>query len=115
MHRFVALNRSLGSVEGPKPLAGVNPPFDCPVVLFDNVVQVGTGATATTAASFPAVFSSATTLGDEGLPSTWITLGRGWPGERKAFWKKRLAAAASRWAESRKSIVAPVESTARYK
>ena len=40
--------------------------------------------------SFPAAFSSATTLGYEGLPSTLITLGRGWPGERKACWKKPL-------------------------
>ena len=32
-----------------------------------------------------------------------------------SFWKKRLAAAASRRAASRKSIVAPVESTARYR
>ena len=40
---------------------------------------------------------------------------RGWPGARKVFWKRRLAAAASRWAESGKSIVAPVESTARHK
>src|SRR5438552_3014264 len=40
---------------------------------------------------------------------------RGWPGARNALWKKRFAAAASRRAESRKSIVAPVESTARYK
>ena len=44
-----------------------------------------------------------------------ITRGRGWPGERKAFWKKRFAVAASRWAESKKSIVAPLESMARYK
>src|SRR5262249_58439049 len=36
-------------------------------------------------------------------------------GDCKAFWKKRFAAAASRFAESEKSIVAPVESTARYR
>jgi hypothetical protein len=55
------------------------------------------------------------TFGYDGFPSTLITLGRGWPGERNAFWKKRFAAAASRLALRRKSIVAPVESTARYK
>src|ERR1700682_3752168 len=44
-----------------------------------------------------------------------MTRGRGWPGACKAFWKNRLAAAASRSAESQKSIVAPVESTARYR
>src|SRR5260370_16996983 len=41
--------------------------------------------------------------------------GRGRPGGCKAFWKNCLAAAASRSAENQKSIVAPVESTARYK
>jgi hypothetical protein len=49
------------------------------------------------------------------LRSTLITLGRRWPGECNAFCRKRLAATASRFALRRKSIVAPVESTARYK
>jgi hypothetical protein len=44
-----------------------------------------------------------------------MTRGRGWPGACKAFWKNCLAAPASRFAENQKSIVAPVESTARYK
>jgi hypothetical protein len=52
VHHFVALNRPPGSVEGPKPLAGVNPPFERPVVLFQDVVQVRTGATATSPAQF---------------------------------------------------------------
>ena len=38
VHDFVALNRPPGSVEGPKPLAGVYPPFNRPVVLFDDVI-----------------------------------------------------------------------------
>src|SRR6202171_6142439 len=41
--------------------------------------------------------------------------GRGWPAACKAFWKNRLAATASRSAENQKSIVAPVESPARYR
>ena len=44
-----------------------------------------------------------------------MTLGRGCPGACKAFWKNCLAAVASRSAESQKSTVAPVESTARYR
>jgi hypothetical protein len=55
------------------------------------------------------------TFGYDGSPSTLITLGRGWPGDRNAFWNNRLAATASRVALSRKSMVAPVESTAQYK
>jgi hypothetical protein len=53
VHRFVALDRPPGAREGPEPLTGVNPPFDRPVVLFHDVVQVRTGATATP----PALFS----------------------------------------------------------
>src|SRR5271165_3917239 len=44
-----------------------------------------------------------------------MTLGAGWFSPPKAFARKRSAAAASRLADRRKSIVAPVESTARYK
>ena len=55
------------------------------------------------------------TLGYDGFPSTLMTLRRGCPGERNAFCRKRLAAAASRLALRRKSIVAPVASSARYK
>ena len=90
VHRFIALNRPAGSVEGPKPPAGVNPSFDSPVVLLHDVVLVGTRATATAPAQFPAVSSSATVLGYDGLPSILITRVRGWPGARKAFWKKRF-------------------------
>jgi len=50
--RIMCTTRPPGSVEGPKPLAGVNPPFDRSVVLFHDVVQVGTGATATAPAQF---------------------------------------------------------------
>ena len=41
--------------------------------------------------------------------------GAGWFSPPKALTRKRSAAAASRLAERRKSIVAPLESTARYK
>src|SRR5580692_6391149 len=44
-----------------------------------------------------------------------MTRGAGWFSPPKALVRKRLAAAASRLAERRKSIVAPLESTARYK
>ena len=50
VHDFVALNRPPGSVARPKPMAGVNPAFDRPVVPFHDVVQVRTGATATSQA-----------------------------------------------------------------
>jgi hypothetical protein len=44
-----------------------------------------------------------------------MTRGCGWFAPPKALASKRLAATVSRLAESKKSTVAPVESTARYK
>src|SRR6202049_5301697 len=44
-----------------------------------------------------------------------MTRGCGWFAPPKALARKRLAATVSRLAERRKSMVAPVESTARYK
>src|SRR5271167_3446218 len=43
-----------------------------------------------------------------------MTRGAGWFSPPKALARKRSAAAASRLADRRKSIVAPLESTARY-
>ena len=65
--------------------------------------------------SAPSSFSASTAGGKAGCLSTLITRGTGLPGELRAFRKNRLAAAASRLAVSRKSIVWPVESTARYR
>jgi hypothetical protein len=59
--------------------------------------------------------SSAITFGYDGWKSTVIIRGRGRPRDCKAFWKKCLAAGASRSAENQKSTVAPLESTARYR
>src|SRR6266581_915027 len=47
VHDFVALNGSLGSVEGAEPLTRVDPSLDGAVALLHDVVQVRTGATAT--------------------------------------------------------------------
>ena len=96
VHDFVALNGSLGSVEGAEPLTRVDPSLDGAVVLLYDVVQVRTLRQRHRRPSFPSTFSSATTLGYDGLPSTLVTLGRGWPAARNALWKKRFAAAASR-------------------
>src|SRR5215470_14306179 len=47
--------------------------------------------------------------------STFMTRGTGLPHPARALRRNRLAAAASRLAVSRKSIVCPMESTARYR
>src|SRR5688572_3411931 len=112
---FDTLNRSPRRLKRSEALHRPHSPFDGAMVLLHNVVQISNRPASATPAKVPVCFNSAMTLGYDGFPSTLITLGRGWAGERKAFKKNRFAAAASRFADSRKSIVAPVESTARYK
>jgi hypothetical protein len=60
-------------------------------------------------------FSVSTAAGYAGFLSTLITLGMRLLDALRALRKKRLAAAASRLAVSRNSIVWPLESTARYR
>jgi hypothetical protein len=63
----------------------------------------------------PSAFSASTAAGYAGFLSTFITRGIGLPDASIALRRKRLAAAVSRLAVSRKSIVCPVESSARYR
>ena len=85
------------------------------MILFQNIVEV-------LHRSMPTVFFQSA-LGFELHDGWWITgvlVGvddprRGVVLTAKALARKRSAAAASRLAERRKSIVAPLESTARYK
>jgi len=96
-------------------LACAHPAFDDSVILFQNIIEV-------LHRSLPAILLQST-LGFEPLDGWWITgvlvgiddRGAGWLSRPKALARKRSAAAASRLADRRKSIVAPVESTARYK
>ena len=52
MHYLISLDRPPRPVKGSEPLVGVDPSFDRSMILFHNVVQVRTGATATTTAAF---------------------------------------------------------------
>src|SRR5260370_29030187 len=95
-------------------LACAHPAFDGPVILFQNIIEV-------LHRSMPAILLQST-RGFEPLDGWWITgcssvlitRGAGWFSPPKALARKRSAAAVSRLAERRKSIVAPLESTARY-
>src|SRR3954453_20482745 len=53
VHRLITLNCSLGCVEFPEALLGVDPAFYCTMVLLDNVVQVWDGSMAASAAKHP--------------------------------------------------------------
>ena len=96
-------------------LTRADPAFDGPVILFQDVVKV-------LHRSLSAVLLQCTF--DFELRNRRRTTGvlvgvddprRGWFAPLRALARKRSAAAASRLADRRKSIVAPVESTARYK
>src|SRR5260370_728141 len=63
----------------------------------------------------PSAISASTAAGYAGFLSTFITRDIGLPNASIALRRKRLAAAVSRLAVSRKSIVCPVESSARYR
>ena len=96
-------------------LACAHPAFDGPVILFQNIIEV-------LHRSMPAILRQST-RGYEPHDGWWITgvlVGVDYARRRmvfsaQGFAEKRSAAAASRLAERRKSIVAPVEATARYK
>jgi hypothetical protein len=53
VHRLIALNGSPGRVKFPEALLGVDPAFDRPMVLFDDVVQVLDRSMAAWAAQCP--------------------------------------------------------------
>src|ERR1019366_203887 len=87
---FVALNGSPSRLEFSEALLGIHSTFDGSMILFENVIQVL-------------------------HRSVLITRGWGWDRSLSALRNRRLAASASRNADSRKSMVAPLESMARYK
>lgn len=93
-----------------------DPPLDSSLVLLKKVVQIADGRALTAPSGFASpAFDSAMAWGIRSVPSSLIALGGRWAGELKAYCKKRLAASASRVVLRRKSIVAAVESTGRYK
>ena len=96
-------------------LAGADPALDRQVILFQNIIEV-------LHRSMPAILLQSL-LGFEPHDGQWITgvlsvlmtRRAGCFSPPKALARKRSAAAASRLADRRKSMVAPVESTAGYK
>jgi predicted cobalt transporter CbtA len=96
-------------------LAGADPALDRQVILFQNIIEV-------LHRSMPAILLQSL-LGFEPHDGQWITgvlFGLDDPPRRmflsaEGLARKRSAAAASRLADRRKSMVAPVELTAGYK
>jgi hypothetical protein len=110
---LVAGQRAPGSPKRTEAVAGVNPPLDGPVVLFQDVINILHWSMV--------AFLLQNTIGFElsnGGRISGVLVGIDDSRRRmvfpvQGFGQKRSAAAASRLAERRKSMVEPVESTAR--
>src|SRR5258705_11105149 len=96
-------------------LTGVDPPLMARWSCSSTLFKYGTGRCRQSSLRSPSPLSCATADGYAAWPSVLITRGAGWFAPPNALARKRLAAAASCLAERRKSRVAPVESTARYR
>ncbi len=115
VHRLITLNGLLRRLEFSEPLLGVHPAFDRSVVLLESVVQVLYGSVPATAAKCPFLLYVGDGRAVDRCQVRMMTRGCGWDGWLSAFRNRRLAASASRNDDSRKSIVAPAESMARYR
>ncbi len=112
---FVALNGSPGCLEFSESLFGVHSTFDGSMILFEDVIQVLHGSVSTTMAQCSLLLTvedrGAIDRRQVGVDHSRLRMGS----IAERLRNKRLAASTSRNADSRKSIVAPVESMARYK
>lgn len=115
VHRLITLDGSLRRPEFAEPLLGVHPAFDRTMVLLENVVQVLYRSVPATATKGPFLLK----VGDgravdrRQIRVNDARLRMGAMVQRLA--KQLFGKAASRSAESRKSMVAPAESMARYR
>ena len=67
MHHFITWDRSPGSLEGSKPLLGVDAALDGSMVLLNDVVQVGTDSTPATPTEPPLLLQLLHYLGVRGI------------------------------------------------
>jgi hypothetical protein len=116
VHGFVALNRSPCCLEFSKALLGVDAAFDRSVILLQDIVQVLHRSVPTAAAkdSFLLYVGDGRIVNRRPIRVDDARLRMGRMAER-LLRNRRLAASASRNPESKKSMVAPAESMARYR
>ena len=116
VHCLVSLDRSARRVKLAKALLGLHSSFDRSMILLQDIAQVLDRPVAATASQDSFFFHSWNRRAVEacliGVDDAGICA---CDGSLRALRNSRLAAAASRSADSRKSLVAPVESMARYK
>lgn len=116
VHRFITLNCSLCCLEFSQAQLGVHSPFDGAAVLLDDVVQLRQRPVPKARAERPIlVYIAGIAALRSGLKSVLTTRGCGSDRSLSDLRNSRLAASAARKAHSRKSIVAPAESMARYR
>jgi hypothetical protein len=115
VHCFVPSDRTQGAFHRPEPLAGDHPLLHKAMVLFDDVVQIRCSPASAILAQLAGLLELI-----NGGRVRWMAIhvDHPWPTltnlqNRQA--RKSLAAVRSRLGESRKLIVFPAESMARYK
>ena len=112
---LIAGQRAPGSPKRTETLAGVNPPLDGPVVLLQDIIEVRHRPVLTAGVQRSFTLELSDRVRVSRMPIGVDDRGAGWFALPKALARKRFAAAASCLAESKKSIVVPEESTARYR
>jgi hypothetical protein len=106
VNRFIAGDRAPRAPERTEMLTRAYPALDRPMILFQNIVEALDAAVLAKLSNGEWVSGMLVGVDDPRRRMVRTS---------NALASKRSAAAASRFAERRKSIVAPVDSTARYK
>jgi hypothetical protein len=115
VHRLIARDRPPRCPELAKVLLGLDASFDRAMILLQDVVQILDRSMAAAAAQDSFRFRSGNRRAIEPRPIRVDDAGLGMRPIAEGPRNRRWAAAASRSADSRKSMVAPVESMARWR
>ena len=115
VHHLVSLDRPPGPMKRSESLAGVNPSVDRSMILLHDVVQVRTGTAAAPPAEFALLLQFCHDLGVRRVAVDVDHPGPRMTRSKQGILEETLGGAASLRAAIRKSMVAPAESTARYR
>jgi hypothetical protein len=115
VHRFVSGYGSRRSIHGSKPQADRHSPFDEPVILLQDIVQVRPWPTP---AALPQLAADLQFPDSSWIGGMAIDIDDAWSpavDSPQSHLQELFAATASRFGDNMKSMVSPVESTALYK
>jgi hypothetical protein len=90
MNRFIAADRTPGGPKGPEMLARLDPAFDSPMILFQDVIEVLHWSYWQFSSRAPSALSSTIAGGQPACLSVLITRGAGWFSPPKALVKHEV-------------------------